>query len=100
LKGEKKMNIINKHSVLREVRENGQWNGYIAPNNVNHMNINKGWHLGMDITIVKGCKEFPNDYIVLTENENDKNYKLEEFLENFKHWNCNSELGNRIRFWK
>jgi hypothetical protein len=88
------MQPINKHSVLKLVRQAGGWSGFIAPNKVNSFHINGGWHIGMRITIILVEKE----YKVLT--GSGEYCTLSTFLDNFKAFNCIAELGNTVRFWE
>jgi hypothetical protein len=86
---------INKHTVLKQVRTNGTWEGYIAPNMVNSFHITDGWHLGHKILISIGRDG--KYYVVSWYNE----YKeLEDTLNSFKYYNCNSELGKTVKFWE
>lgn len=87
------MEPVNKHTVLKKVRENREWRGFIAPSNVNSYHIDGGWHIGHEITIRKDNFH----YFVWNGKESQE---LESYLNNFKHYNCNSELGYRIRFWQ
>jgi hypothetical protein len=95
------MEKINKHSVLKAVRENGSWKGYIAPNKVNAFHINNGWHIGMKITIVSGREVNRNDkeYFYFSE-ENEAFTELETWLNSYMYYNCSSnELGTRVSYW-
>lgn len=91
------MQTINKHTMLKQVRETGAWRGFIAPNKVNEFHINGGWKLGKEIEILwhapDGCYR---DYFVQTMNGL---IKLSEILMEFKYYNCNNELGNDVRYW-
>lgn len=92
---------INKHTVLKQVRELGEWIGYIAPSKVNAGNINEGWHLGMHITIVDGKKSgLPLDKPYMFNKDTEAFTLLEDILTSFSVYNCNNELGNTIRFWE
>ena len=84
---------INKHTVLKQVRTNGTWHGFIAPSRVNSSNIKDGWCVGMGISI-----KF-EDGKYLTENSDGDYVELETVLNEFEYYNCNSDLGNSIRFW-
>jgi hypothetical protein len=89
------MKPVNKHTVLKEVRKNGTWEGVIAPNKVRP---GGPWNLGHKITIKLGSMhDRPNKYIVST---NGERIGLDRYLNEFTYYNCNSELGNRIRFWQ
>jgi hypothetical protein len=91
-----KMKPINKHTVLKKVRNNGVWRGYIAPSNVSAFHIKGGWHIGMRIEI-HAPERKGDDYIVKWEGYTEP---LEQALDRFKYYNCNSELGYRVRFWE
>lgn len=93
------MERTNKHTVLKEVRDNNIWVGYISPSNVNSFHIKDGWHIGHEILITIGRDK---DYYVVSRVSNqvyNEYEKLETYLNNFKYYNCNSELGQRISFW-
>jgi hypothetical protein len=92
------MKPVNKHTVLKEVRQNGTWEGMIAPNKALP---NGPWHIGMDILLaadrqgnVYSINLYRNSPITMPYEE------LETMLNAFKYYNCNSELGQRIRFWQ
>jgi hypothetical protein len=92
------LNQINKNTVLKEVRKTGVWNGFIAPNKVSADHVNGGWGLGCKIKIkLAEMQDRPNKYIVST---NGERIGLDKYLNEFEYYNCNSELGNRIRFWE
>lgn len=97
------MEPINKHTVLKEVRKNGSWKGYIAPNNVNAYHITGGWHLGMELHITSEKNVWTNEivyYCFFGEGSEPRlTRKLDDVLAEFSHYNCNGELGRRIRFW-
>jgi hypothetical protein len=95
------MNPINKNTVLKQVRTQGEWKGYVAPSNVNQYHIKGGWHLGMNITIVSGKEVSGNEkeYYYFSE-QNESFQELETWLNSFMYYNCNPELGQRIRFWQ
>lgn len=88
---------VNKHTVLKEVRQNGFWQGYIAPNKVNDYHIKYGWSVGhiVRITIDREGQFtcFIPDNPVYAES-------LSFVIDRYKFWNCNSELGQRVRFWQ
>jgi hypothetical protein len=90
------MKPVNKHTVLKETRENGSWQGYIAPNKVNDMHIRKGWALGMPIQI----RYEETNHAYITENSECEWVSLDEVLNEFVYYNCNSELGHTVRFWQ
>lgn len=98
------MEKVNKHTVLKQVRHNGSWNGYIAPNKVNSYHINDGWHIGMKLNI-QCDKNFQTGeytyYCFFGEgNEPRQTRKLDDVLAEFEYYNCNSELGNKVSFWQ
>jgi hypothetical protein len=91
---------IRKQTVLKAVRDNGKWTGYIAPCNVNSYHITGGWHLGMHLEIQ--WDKPSNTYYVFFSHEHKSCFqtrKLEDVLNEFLYYNCNSELGKRIRYW-
>jgi hypothetical protein len=91
---------INKHTVLKAVRDHGKWEGYIAPSNVNSFHITGGWNLGMALVIVDGKREgLPTDKPYVFNESTESFQELGTLLNSFRYYNCNSELGNRIRFW-
>jgi hypothetical protein len=94
-----KMQPTNKQTVLKKVRDNGVWQGYIAPNKVNEYHINNGWHIGRPIMIT--CDREGNTYHVVSLGDAGYNVlNLNYYLRNYEYYNCNKELGNRIRFWE
>lgn len=84
---------INKHTVLKILRDKGTWQGWIAPSNVNHAHIVGGWHLGCKVDLVYHEGEYFNRW-----QENIQT--LKQILYQMAYYNCNSELGRRIRFWE
>ena len=84
------MERTNKHTVLKEVRNNGEWKGVIAPSKARP---GGPWNLGHEIAIRKDNFK----YFVWNGEES---MELESYLNNFAYYNCNSELGQRISFWK
>jgi hypothetical protein len=88
---------INKHTVLKEVRMNGAWEGVVAPNN---FNVNGVWGHGMDLLITVSRDK---KYYVINRYNNSPitaDYEeLETVLNSFAYYNCHGELGKRIRFW-
>jgi hypothetical protein len=96
------MEKINKHTVLKHVRENNFWSGYIAPSNVNSYHITGGWHLGHDVLITIDQQK---NYVVVNryyDVENPMSWEwmyLGEYLDVFKYNNCHNELGKQVRFW-
>lgn len=90
------MKTINKHTVLKEVRTNGTWKGYIAPNKVNSFHITNGWCLGMDVLLTSD-RQGNAYYVSFNALEVEP---LEEMINSFACYNCNSELGKGVRFWQ
>lgn len=84
---------VSKHTVLKEVRDKGVFEGYISPSKVSPEHLVGGWGLGMFVKI----KQIGDNYILVKESGN---YPLELYLHMFKMSNCNSELGYRVRFWR
>lgn len=87
---------IHKASMLKAVRTNKVWFGYMAPNLVNAGNINNGWHLGIDI-IVSVDRE--GNYHVVSENAQDDE-QLHSYINSFLYYNGNRELGKSVKFWE
>jgi hypothetical protein len=95
------MTPVNKHTVLKQVRDTGKWMGYIAPSNANGGNIDKGWHLGMSMDIQWDAHS--KIYYVFFSNDGKDSFitrKLDDVLNEFLYYNCNNELGKRIRYWE
>lgn len=86
---------INKHSVLKSVRENKSWLGYIAPSKIRDYHIEHGWMMGKKIIISMSST---GNYLVREPFEKEVT-PLDEYLSNFKEINCNSEHGHDVRFW-
>ena len=72
---------VHKNTVKAKIRKTGKWSGYIAPNKASPYHIVGGWHLGMKISVA-------------SEKE------LEDTLRDFEYYNCNYELGYRVKFWE
>lgn len=72
---------INKNTVKAKLRRGEKWEGYLAPSNVNSFHIISGWSLG--------C------YVEVSTIE-----ELNEYINNFAYYNCNSELGKRVVLWE
>lgn len=70
----------HKNTVKSKIRKEGKWIGYIAPNKVAPYHVVGGWGIGLKIT-VKSLKE------------------LERVIRDYQIYNCNSELGYRVKFW-
>ena len=86
---------INKHTVLKQVRTNGTWEGYIAASKVSPFHITGGWHIGMSVLL---CSDRQGNPYYVSHNACEV-AELETALNNFKYYNCDSELGKRVRFW-
>ena len=86
------MQKVNKHTVLKAVRDNGSWSGYIAGNKVNEYHIAGGWNLGYDVEIKAVQIEGAWIYTV----NNDKT--LEQFINAFLYY-LPRELGTRVAYW-
>ena len=74
------MKPIHKSKVKAMLRRGVSFVGYIAPCNVNSFHIAGGWHIGMRV-----------EFTSIEE--------MEETIREFSYYNCNNELGNRVRFW-
>lgn len=71
---------IHKNTVKALLRRGKVFTGYLAPNNVNGYHINSGWHIGHKTTILSL-------------------EMLEQRIQDYAIYNCNSELGNRVVLW-
>lgn len=92
------MQPINKHSVLKQVRETGQFKGFVAPNKAR---VPSAWNIECPITIVSGKEVNGNEKEYYVFHESSESFQeLETWLNSYAYYNCNSELGNRIRFWE
>lgn len=76
----KRLSPIHKSRVKAMLRKGESFTGFIAPSNVNQFHINDGWHIGMSVTF--------------TTIED-----METTIRDFAYYNCNSELGQHVRFW-
>ena len=45
------MERINKHTMLKQARENGTWRGFASGNKVSSGSVIGGWHCGMHLEI-------------------------------------------------
>lgn len=94
---------VHKATVLRLVREKGIWKGYITPNKINSAHVVDGWHLGSEIEI-HSDKNLDGTQLYHVYNVDENGIfiprNLQEVLNQFQTYNCNSELGNSIRFWE
>lgn len=93
------MNVqpINKHTVLKEVRTTGQWKGYIAPNKARVPSV---WNIECPITIVSGKEVSGNEKEYFIFNEHTESFQeLNTWLNSYSYYNCNSDLGHKVRFW-
>ena len=88
---------VHKATVMKKVRENGIWSGYIAPCNVSSSHINGGWHIGLELTI-----ELTHEgEMLVVSYVGGEHTPLDTFLSTYKYYNCGThELGRRIRFWE
>lgn len=95
------MRKINKHSVLKQVRDSGYWSGWIAPSKTSLAHINSGWHIGMQI-IISGHREETGEWSYIVDNDSDiyGADSLSDIINNFEYYNCNSELGYRVGFYE
>lgn len=90
------MEIVNKATVLKQVRQAGFWEGFIAPDKV-HRHVNAGWHIGVKIRIeLAQMHDRPSKYVIVTNGR----YDIDKYLKDFQYYNCCYELGYRIRFWQ
>lgn len=92
---------IHKGSMLAQVRQTGEFVGYVAPCNTHPSHVADGWHIGHPVTIVKGDNvglESGKFYYFNAENE--AYTELEHWLGQYMYYNGNSQLGRRPRFFK
>lgn len=71
---------IHKNKVIAMLKNGQPFVGYIAPSNVNSYHIDKGFGIGMRVKFTSV-------------------EELEKTVRNFAYYNCNAELGHRVRFW-
>lgn len=93
------MQPIHKASMLKMVREKGQFTGYVAPCNTHPSHVAAGWYIGHPVTIVKGSTEGlePDKYYFFSE-VNEAYTELEHWLGQYMYYNGNSQLGRRPAF--
>lgn len=72
---------VNKNTIKAEMKRGKRFVGWIAPNKVAEFHVRGGWHIGMPVTW-------------------DTVAEMENTISNFKAYNCNPELGQRVRFWR
>lgn len=89
---ENKMHKVNKHTVLKQARNNGHWSGYIAGNKVSEYHIANGWNLGYDVEIKAVQSEGTWIYTV------NADQTLDQFINAFLYY-LPRELGNTVSFW-
>lgn len=87
------MERINKHTMLKQARENGIWKGFASGNNVSSGSVIGGWHCGM--------------YVEITASKNNDGtweYSVgEQALEEFEGsmlYYMDRQLGNRVVYWQ
>lgn len=95
------MNPVNKHTVLKTVRESGSWSGYIAPNKAYVPSV---WGIEMPLKITSE-KSLSTDELVYYCEFGEapgpfQTRKLDDVLSEFEYYNCNNELGRRVKFWE
>lgn len=95
---------IHKATMLREVRTTKAFRGYVTPNNVNSLHVTGGWRLGVNVLITQGRDEkfyIVNEHFNLEPNPLYEPFaELEDWITDYKHWNCVKELGRRVQFWE
>lgn len=84
------MERINKHSLLKKVRELGKATAFILPSKANPRSVCIN---SAEITIIR---EGLGYYVESGENSP---VELESYLNSYAYYNCNSELGQRVVFW-
>jgi len=94
------MERINKHTMLKVARENGQVEVCASGNSVNAYHIKDGWHLGYEITVT-AKKNDDGKWLYNVENINSVHgtIDLETYCDNILYY-LPSELGSRVVFWK
>lgn len=75
------MKNVHKNTVKAQLRKGNKWEGYLAQNKVSVFHVASGFHFG--------CKVEVN-----TAEE------LEKAIQDFSLYNCNSELGSRVKLWE
>jgi hypothetical protein len=84
---------INKHTVLKQTKLNGTWSGVIAPSKAMPKGV---WNIGLDVLL---CSDHQGNVYHVSYGVC-RVEPLEDMLSSFRYYNCNSELGQRIRFWE
>lgn len=93
--GDNKMNPINKATLLKKVRQSGSWEGYICPNKANPY-FQGGSLFSIKIELA-GMHDRPSKFVVTT---NGQRADLDRYLNEFRYYNCNAELGYTVKFWE
>ena len=88
------MERINKHTMLKQARENGKWKGFASGNKVNSGNVIHCWGLGMYVEIT--AKKY-NDLWMYSVGETGQQ-SLEEFEGSMLYY-MDGQLGNRVAYW-
>lgn len=78
---QKTLQPIHKGTVAAELRKGKRFIGWIAPSKVSEFHVRGGWHIGMPVLW-------------------DTVDEMENTISNFKAYNCNPELGQRVRLWR
>ena len=88
------MERINKHTMLKQARENGTWIGFASGNKVNSGNVIHCWGLGVYVEIT--AKKY-NDLWMYSVGETGEQ-SLEEFEGSMLYY-MDRQLGNRVAYW-
>lgn len=72
---------VHKNTIIAELKKGKTFVGWIAPAKVSASHVNGGWHIGMPVTW-------------------DSVDEMENTISVFKAYNCNPELGQRVRMWR
>lgn len=87
------MIALEKKEVLKNVKEKGLWEGFIAPNKKHPLELYAGFFIGKIVKIVYDKNE--NSFLVKTPFEK---IELNLYINNYKS-NWKSDWGNKIKFW-
>lgn len=91
-----KMERINKHTMLKQARENGTWKGFTSGNNVNSGNVIHCWCLGVYVEI-KATKNEDGTWAYR------QTYGYEQTLEESEYsmlYYMERTIGTRVVYWQ
>ena len=87
------MERINKHTMLKQARENGVFRGFASGNNVSSGSVIGGWHVGMYVEVTASKNNDGTWEYTVGEQT------MEEF-ENSMLYYMDRQLGNRVAYWQ